>query len=109
MIEAQIAHVAAAVRFLRTHGAAACEPTPEAQAAFAGEVDRMTAGTAWTDGHCDSWYLDATGRNSAIWPGTVAAFRRRVEPFRPSDHLFWHEPARRPARPSAAVYPAEMR
>jgi len=26
-------------------------------------------GAVWTAGGCDSWYLDATGRNSTLWPG----------------------------------------
>lgn len=98
-IEAQVEHVVNALRFLRRSGHAAVEPRPEAQAAFAREVDRLSEGTVWTSGGCASWYLDATGRNAALWPGTVAAFRRRVEPFHPADYRLIPLPGRevRPA------------
>jgi hypothetical protein len=32
--------------------------------------------TVWNTGGCTSWYLDANGRNTTIWPGTTAEFRR---------------------------------
>lgn len=68
------------------NGIAAVEPKREAQEAFVREVDRMMEGTVWTSGGCKSWYLDATGRNSTLWPGSVRGFRRRVEPFRASEY-----------------------
>ncbi len=80
-IEAQVAHVVAALRAMCAGGIAAVEPRARAQAAFAAEVDRLGRGTVWTTGGCASWYLDATGRNAALWPGSVGAFRRRVAPF----------------------------
>ncbi len=83
--EAQAEHVANALQFMRETGAASVEPTAEAQAAFVDEVDRMSVGSVWTSG-CESWYLDRTGRNAAIWPGSVGAFRRRVAPFDPAEY-----------------------
>ncbi len=83
--EAQAEHVANALQVMRETGGASVEPRAEAQAAFVAQVDRMSVGSAWTSG-CDSWYLDRTGRNAAIWPGSVGAFRRRVEPFDPSEY-----------------------
>ena len=32
--------------------------------------------TVWNTGGCTSWYLDANGRNTTVWPGTTAEFRR---------------------------------
>ncbi len=83
--EAQAEHVANALAFMRETGATSVEPRAEAQAAFVADVDRMSVGSAWTSG-CESWYLDRTGRNAAIWPGSVGAFRRRVEPFDPHEY-----------------------
>ncbi|KUL52569.1 cyclohexanone monooxygenase [Streptomyces sp. NRRL F-4489] len=40
-----------------------------------GVQERMTR-TVWNTGGCDSWYLDANGRNTTVWPGTTAEFRR---------------------------------
>ena len=50
MIEHQIAHVLAAVRYMRRHAVAVIEPTPEAQARFVAEVDAGMRGTVWTAG-----------------------------------------------------------
>lgn len=32
--------------------------------------------TVWNTGGCDSWYLDANGVNTTVWPGTTTEFRR---------------------------------
>lgn len=32
--------------------------------------------TVWNTGGCSSWYLDAEGRNTTVWPGTTSEFRR---------------------------------
>ncbi|SOD02129.1 Predicted flavoprotein CzcO associated with the cation diffusion facilitator CzcD [bacterium JGI 053] len=78
MLEAQIEHLLGALRHLRRTGAAALEPRDEAQEAFVAAVDRRMQGTVWTSGGCASWYLDRTGRNSALWPDFTWRFRRRV-------------------------------
>jgi len=31
--------------------------------------------TIWTTGGCASWYLDAHGRNTTLWPGFTFTFR----------------------------------
>ncbi|PAP75005.1 flavin-containing monooxygenase [Rubrivirga marina] len=86
MAEAQIEHVVGALRAMDARDLAAVEPKAEAQAAWVAEVDRMAEDTVWTAGGCASWYLDETGRNAALWPGSVPAFRRRVEPFDPDEY-----------------------
>jgi cation diffusion facilitator CzcD-associated flavoprotein CzcO len=87
MAEAGIDHLLAAMEHLRSTGAAALEPSPEAQSAFVREVDRRMAGSVWTSGGCRSWYLDATGRNSTLWPGFTMPFRRRLRTLQPKDYL----------------------
>jgi cation diffusion facilitator CzcD-associated flavoprotein CzcO len=87
MIESQIEHVLRALRYLQAKGLAAVEPRPEAQAAFIAEVDAKMRDTVWTAGGCASWYLDATGRNSTLWPGFSFAFKRRTERFQPTEYV----------------------
>ncbi|HEX8271690.1 MAG TPA: NAD(P)/FAD-dependent oxidoreductase [Longimicrobiaceae bacterium] len=87
MIEAQIEHLLSAVRHMRRHRLAALEPRPEAQAAFVAEVDGRMRGTVWTSGGCRSWYLDATGRNSTLWPDFTWRFRRRAARLDPADYV----------------------
>ncbi|MEM1055253.1 MAG: NAD(P)/FAD-dependent oxidoreductase [Bacteroidota bacterium] len=92
MAEAQIEHTVGALRAMRERHLAAIEPNAEAQQAWKDEVDAMSERTVWQTG-CASWYLDATGRNAALWPGSVPAFRKRVEPFRPADYHLARQPA----------------
>ena len=87
MIEAQVEHVVGALRHLRAHGAAAVEPSAEAQRAWLAEVDERMRGTVWVAGGCASWYLDATGRNSALRPDSTRRYRRRVVRFDAAAYL----------------------
>lgn len=87
MFESQANYIVAAVAYLRDHGLTSIEPTRAAQAAHTADVDRMSAGTVWTTGGCKSWYLNASGRNVNIWPGSTWDFRRRTRRLDPSAHL----------------------
>jgi cation diffusion facilitator CzcD-associated flavoprotein CzcO len=87
MLESQLEHVLGALRYLEGRDLAAVEPTPEAQTEFVRYVDSKMTGTVWNQGGCSSWYLDATGRNSALWPGLISSFKRRVERFEPSEYV----------------------
>jgi cation diffusion facilitator CzcD-associated flavoprotein CzcO len=99
MIEAQIEHFIRVMRYMRRNGIAALEPRPEAQAAYVDAVDRRMRGTVWVAGGCRSWYLDRTGRNSALWPDFSWQFRRRVKRFDAADYV---APPARERQPAAA-------
>jgi cation diffusion facilitator CzcD-associated flavoprotein CzcO len=81
MIESQLAYVMDALHALDTHGSDACDPLPRAQEAFNAEVQRRMRRTVWTNGGCASWYLDAHGRNTTLWPGSSWTFRRATRRF----------------------------
>jgi len=87
MIEAQIEHLVGALRFMRAQGVEGVEPRSEAQAEYVSSLYRRTAGTVWVAGGCRSWYLDRTGRSSAIWPDFTWRYRRRVARFRPREYV----------------------
>ncbi|MFE2539422.1 flavin-containing monooxygenase [Actinacidiphila glaucinigra] len=76
MIESSLNYVAAYLRALDTTGAAALDARPEAVRSWNDEVQRRMARTVWNTGGCVSWYLDDQGRNTTVWPGTTAEFRR---------------------------------
>jgi cation diffusion facilitator CzcD-associated flavoprotein CzcO len=88
MIEAQLTQIIRALRHMRQTGAGAIEPTAEAEQRHTERVDHGMAGTVWTTGGCSSWYLDATGRNSTLWPGYTAGFQLRLARFRAADYGF---------------------
>jgi cation diffusion facilitator CzcD-associated flavoprotein CzcO len=87
MIEAQIEHVLGALRHLQAHDDVPIEPRVDAQRAWLAQVDQRMRGTVWVDGGCASWYLDANGRNAALWPDTARRYRRRVAHFDPSAYM----------------------
>ena len=96
MTEAQVEHVMNALDVLDRPDVAAVEPRPEAQAAFVADVDEQMEQTVWMTG-CESWYLDETGRNAALWPGGVGAFRRRAAPFDEGEYRLHPAPRSVPA------------
>jgi cation diffusion facilitator CzcD-associated flavoprotein CzcO len=87
MIESQVRHVLALQRECARRGARAVEPTAAAQGAFIDALDRRFTGTAWAGG-CRSWYLDAQGRNIALWVGSALAYRRRTRRVRDDEYEF---------------------
>jgi cation diffusion facilitator CzcD-associated flavoprotein CzcO len=76
MIESQIRYVVDALRTMRDERLAEIEVDRRAQDEFNAELQRRSRHTVWTDGGCNSYYLDPkTGRNIAIWPGFTFQFR----------------------------------
>jgi cation diffusion facilitator CzcD-associated flavoprotein CzcO len=88
MIEAQIAHVMAALRELRARGARTIEVRRDVIDRFNAEVQSKAAPTVWNAGGCSSWYLDEAGRNTTLWPDYTFRFVRRTRRFHPGDYTF---------------------
>ncbi|WP_405972492.1 NAD(P)/FAD-dependent oxidoreductase [Streptomyces sp. NBC_00988] len=83
MIESQLNYLADYVRQLDVLGGrVALDARPSAVSAWNRRVQDRMKRTVWNTGGCTSWYMDASGRNTTIWPGTTAEFRkatRRVD------------------------------
>ncbi|MFJ7902821.1 flavin-containing monooxygenase [Streptomyces sp. NPDC096198] len=82
MIESQLNYLADYLRQLETLGGrVALDARPEAVDAWNHKVQERMKRTVWNSG-CTSWYVDAGGRNTTLWPGTTTEFRaatRRVD------------------------------
>lgn len=77
MIESQLNYLADYVRQLDVLGGrAALDARPGAVQAWNDAVQERMKRTVWNTGGCTSWYLDANGNNTTIWPGTTTEFRR---------------------------------
>jgi cation diffusion facilitator CzcD-associated flavoprotein CzcO len=85
MIEVQVRHVLDCLEALRG-GARAIEVRPEAQARFLDWIRTRLADSIWQTGGCRSWYLDAQGRNTTLWPDSVMAYRRSARRARMADY-----------------------
>ena len=81
IIESQIAYILSALQQMGERGIATVEPTPEAQDAWNDDLQRRMKRTVWSTGGCASWYLDAHGRNTTLWPRTTFAFRGLLREF----------------------------
>lgn len=62
------------------------EPMPDVQARDNRDLQRPMRRTVWLNGGCRSWYLDANGRNTTLWPRSTWTFRRLTRRFDPASY-----------------------
>ncbi|MGI8730795.1 MAG: flavin-containing monooxygenase [Solirubrobacteraceae bacterium] len=89
MIESQLRYVLDALRAMDERAIATFEVRPQAVAAYNAELQAKLPGTIWMSG-CSSWYLDAEGRNTTIWPDFTFRFRRRTRRFDTAAYVLRH-------------------
>jgi cation diffusion facilitator CzcD-associated flavoprotein CzcO len=100
MMEAQVTYVLDALALMERRNLGVLEVTEEAQAASNADLQARMRGTVWVHGGCASWYLDAAGRNTTLYPDFT--FRFAEETRRLDVAAYRTEPRRTPA-----VAPAE--
>ncbi|MET7456946.1 NAD(P)/FAD-dependent oxidoreductase [Streptomyces sp. NPDC005574] len=106
MIESQLNYLADFVRQLDVLGGrAALDARPGAVQAWNDRVQERMRRTVWNTGGCTSWYLDASGRNSTIWPGTTTEFRRATRRVDLAEYEVLRAPADQ-AAPAGFAAPA---
>ena len=79
--ESQVAYILDALRQLDRRGASSFEVRPDVQEAYNGALQERMRGSVWTDGGCNSWYIDKTGKNTTLWPGFSWELRLRTRRF----------------------------
>ncbi|HVU06049.1 MAG TPA: NAD(P)/FAD-dependent oxidoreductase [Polyangiaceae bacterium] len=87
MLESQFEYVLGALDALRDRRAGSLDVKPEAVRAFDAEMQERLQGTVWNSG-CASWYLDAKGRNTTVWPSFTWEFRKRTRHFDEGAYTF---------------------
>ena len=85
MIESQLNYILDCLRTMDRRNLGVVEVRPEFQEAFDTEVQKRMQSTVWTSG-CKSWYLDANGHNTTLWPGFTFEYRRRTRHFDPQHY-----------------------
>lgn len=93
MIESQVNYVVEALSHLRSEDLDVIEVREDAERAWNEKVQSAMTGTVWMTGGCASWYLDASGRNTTLWPGFSFEFRRELRHFDAASYRL--APARR--------------
>jgi cation diffusion facilitator CzcD-associated flavoprotein CzcO len=77
IIESQLNYMADFLRQVSVLGGrVALDARPAAVDTWNRKVQERMERTVWSTGGCTSWYQDANGRNTTIWPGTTSEFRR---------------------------------
>jgi cation diffusion facilitator CzcD-associated flavoprotein CzcO len=101
MIESQLEYVMGALRALRERGAGTLAVRPEVQERYNARLQSRMDRTVWNSGGCSSWYLDANGRNTTIWPDFTWRFRRALQRFDAESYDWRPAPAPVAAEPVA--------
>jgi cation diffusion facilitator CzcD-associated flavoprotein CzcO len=86
MIESQLNYLMDCLRFMDRSRVGVLEVRESVQESFNDGIQRQLQGTVWNSGGCASWYIDANGKNTTIWPGFTWPFRQRTREFRPGDY-----------------------
>ncbi len=85
MIEIQASHILGCLRALG-QGKRVIEVREPAQTRFVERIRNRMKASIWQAGGCRSWYLDARGRNTTLWPDSVLAYRRSAKRARMADY-----------------------
>jgi cation diffusion facilitator CzcD-associated flavoprotein CzcO len=80
-IESAITYVMDALKTMDERSLASVEVTESAQEAYARCLHEMVKDTVWATGGCSSWYLDASGEPSAVWPSSAWHYRKWTRRF----------------------------
>jgi len=88
MIESQIRYVAKAIAAVDKSGARALAPNRYAQDEYNAELQAELAGTVWSTGGCQSWYMDEHGVNRTLWSGMTWQYWLETRRFRNSEYSF---------------------
>ncbi|MZD10297.1 NAD(P)-binding domain-containing protein [Streptomyces sp. SID5785] len=101
MIESQLNYLADYLRQLHVLGGrVALDPRESAVTGWNNRVQDRMKRTVWNTGGCTSWYLDANGRNTTVWPGTTTEFRQATRHVDVGEYKVVRPPAVAPASPA---------
>ena len=81
MLESQAAYIIDALSTMERRGLASFAVRPAAQQQYNANIADQLRSTVWNTGGCSSWYIDATGRNSVMWPTFTWRFRALTKRF----------------------------
>lgn len=95
IVESQANYIVDALKYAQRTGVRSFMPRADALARWNERVQRALEPTVWNAGGCDSWYIDANGINSAIYPWSTFDLRARQRRFDASNFVL--EPELAPA------------
>jgi cation diffusion facilitator CzcD-associated flavoprotein CzcO len=80
MMESQFNYIVDALKTMSARNLSSFEVGEDSVEAFNQEMQSKMRRTVWSSG-CSSWYLDASGHNTTLWPDFTWQFRQRTRRF----------------------------
>ena len=102
IIESQIAYIVSALQTLGEQRLRTVEPRQAEQDRWNRDLHHRMERTVWSTGGCASWYLDAHGRNTTLWPRTTYKFRELLSTFDVEKYDITRHDDHRPQDPRTA-------
>ena len=81
MIESQLNYLVDYLKTVRAQGITRTEVKLSAQQEFNSDIQHKLRNSVWVNGGCASWYKDANGNITTLWPGFTFAFRNATRHF----------------------------
>lgn len=81
MIESQLNYLVDYVKTVRQAGLARVDVSARAQDGYNAKIQQTLRSSVWVNGGCSSWYKDAHGNITTLWPGFTFNFRRATRKF----------------------------
>jgi cation diffusion facilitator CzcD-associated flavoprotein CzcO len=82
MIEAQARYVGQALKYMKNQECESLEVKQEDENQFNDKLQAQMSKSVWTSG-CASWYLDASGKNTTVWPSFTFNYVLQTRTFNP--------------------------
>jgi cation diffusion facilitator CzcD-associated flavoprotein CzcO len=81
MAESHLNYLSNALQEMDRHGLATFDVREDRQREYNEKLQDRMQQTIWTTGGCSSWYLDAHGNNTTLWPSFTFLFRGLTRRF----------------------------
>lgn len=81
MIEAQLQYITDALLYMDQAKLRTFDVKPTAYEQFNRNLQAKLKDTVWQSGGCHSWYQDAKGNNTTIWPGFTWVYMLLMKAF----------------------------
>lgn len=88
MIEAQVHYIAEALLYLQEKNSRTLEIKQDVHDRFNQKIQSDLKTTVWQSGGCHSWYQDAKGNNTTIWPDFTWVYMLLMRRFDAKSYIF---------------------
>jgi hypothetical protein len=88
MIEAQIHYIAEALLYMQEKNVQVLEVKQDMHDQYNESLQSTLKKTVWQAGGCHSWYQDAKGNNTTIWPGFTWVYILLLKTFDHKNYFF---------------------